>query len=669
MQSTATLRRIRLKIHLLYHYTRRDVSQRATQGYTVKRDWQIPSNFEVFKGSQTDESISKMQGSTHTKQLRNRIGNCNDTSQIVSILKNEISNTSRKNMTTTTTIDVSVFGRSMQQCNYLKDIESTLTIFKLMMKHNVQPSVVTYNILFDGLIHLSENELLMQQIGTQILLKNKKTHAKSNANINITLELCLKYLKKMIKQDNILPNAIIFTTLLRGCRFQLNMSEPVLDITGNALVFDDNDNDNEKDEDEATDNDKLDANGMVLQYVKKLENMIFKKHKDHVECDVLLVSELIRIYVKCYKHNEAYSYWKFMIEMIVNGNFNLSQNKQNFKQIVTQLKPANEKNITEELNNKIPMRKIFYKPFMSANTDLLNGLSTIGDLKRCETIWNVLNSRQLFNIKGDKVLYNCLMKLYLHKNIMKPNKAIKLFDETMGIKSNFNIRPDYKNFYLKQLALLKCIEKYNGNKLDSQYYYNILMNNICKERIDCGLKEMDTKLARIQWKGSLLMYPNSKDWKKYVLPLFDKLYKDEKIGISTMVDELNNTFMIDFNECEYKQEVSFLIQYVLINMQTELKGKDMLIIIGKTDDQEEEKNVSVVAPKRYSNLFEHSLQNKQRLKVFIEQEIEYLFTKDGLTDGVVVESNIVSDVSSCIVKIDKKWIDILIDYFNENEFR
>eukprot|EP01084_Bolivina_argentea_P208816 355867_1 len=159
------------------------------------------------------------------------------------------------------------------------------------------------------------------------------------------IDECFKYVDKMINEDNIQPNSVICGTLSRGIRIE---------------------------------NDEVNIDIHKLKQIEKL----IKTYT--IQPDVLCYSELIRIYIKCYKLKKAYVLWKDMYKTYVlslNNDFNNIQNKP------------------------------YWKPFMSATTDVVNGLaSNVGknDINKMMKIWKLLSKQLKFY--GDRIIYGCLMK-------------------------------------------------------------------------------------------------------------------------------------------------------------------------------------------------------------------------------------------------------------------
>jgi len=163
-----------------------------------------------------------------------------------------------------------------------------------------------------------------------------------------------------------------------------------------------------------------------------------------------------------------------------------------------------------------------------------------------------------------------------------------------------------------------------------------LMTDIPRERGKFGLKSIDHILARYQFKAHLLLFYGDESSKDRVYRLFERLQSENKIGMSVMTQS-DETVMIDLNECEYRQEVEFFVEYLLRNNKEMLKGKDLLIMIGKmTDDRSSIKTQFHKQQKKHS----------KRLKQFLDDRFD---------------SSCVEKINGNIVKINRNDIDNLLD--------
>ena len=417
-----------------------------------------------------------------------------------------------------------------QQSQIIKKFDSSQKLIEYVRSSSMPQNTFLYSIAIQQSCQLKDYDCAIQII--ELMYHHNITRTVITYNNLFTglvkseygVSECFKYLEKMTQNDGISPNSIICGTLSRGIRIEHNE----MDID--------------------------------MKKVKIIEHLLATYG---IKPDVLCYSELVRIFVKSYKIKKAYSHWKGLFDaytLSLDHNYN-------------------------DLD-----KKSFFKPFMAATTDLMNAFASNAqskDIKKLFKIWKLL--KKSLKVDGDRIIYGLLMKGLLNEYEFVEDKdskkeqnltmILRLWKEMVDRRE---IAPDYKNFHCLTRCYLKIIEDGKDESMNKMCL-DKLMNDIPRERVKYGLQPIDHVLARYQFQAHLLLFYEDESERVAVDRLFEKYENENKIGISVMVQS-EEMAMIDLNDCEYQKEVDFFLRYLLRNYEHMMKGKGLLIMIGKMSD-------------------------------------------------------------------------------------
>eukprot|EP01084_Bolivina_argentea_P022268 41382_1 len=164
---------------------------------TYKQSW-IDNEKEKKKLEGTKRVRNPVNVPTTVNQdIQQLINKTTNTHKIVSIIQQNINNIQH----------ASIFGKAMQKCNkvFPRDWQSVHQIMKTLIQSENTPTLIEFNIFFNSMIH-------------------------SN-----TPQLTIEYFDLMIHKYKLIPNVIIFATLLKSFRKQgyVNYAEKIYNIMVN----------------------------------------------------------------------------------------------------------------------------------------------------------------------------------------------------------------------------------------------------------------------------------------------------------------------------------------------------------------------------------------------------------------------------------------------------
>ena len=261
-------------------------------------------------------------------------------------------------------------------------------------------------------------------------------------------------------------------------------------------------------------------------------------------------------------------------------------------------------------------------------------------------MWRILSGD--FGVFGDRILYGILMKGLLTNYESAAAEVMAGVDHLSMIEALWSemvcgkgIAPDYKNFHFLSRCQVRMVERAvaRGEAEAVRLSVNKLMHDIPSERVRHGLKPNDHILARYQLQAHVLAYYDSDS--NRVERLFEALRANNKIGVSLM-QQTDETLTVDLSDCEYANEVQFFVRYLLRHSAALLRGKDLVAIVGKMQECDEEAG--------HTKYRRQQMEHARRLKVFLAEFVQRALGSD-------IELEFVGDN---IVKIDKSLVERLV---------
>eukprot|EP01084_Bolivina_argentea_P050940 93712_1 len=205
---------INFKLCLMQHYSRHSFSAVQTGRNFAKGIHLIEQQMERNQNPSSPSTLASAPNTSfENHHMRNLIHKCESSNAILSIIEQHKDKLS--------IVDAATFGKAMQKCNKLGEYSITINLMNILLNQsNITPSIIEFNILFDGLCIAQDTHSVAHYIDIMVnkykikpdiftfclLLKGCRHRA--------TYDLAQQYWDLMVHKFNIEPNEIAYNELM-----------------------------------------------------------------------------------------------------------------------------------------------------------------------------------------------------------------------------------------------------------------------------------------------------------------------------------------------------------------------------------------------------------------------------------------------------------------------
>lgn len=445
--------------------------------------------------SSLDQKSSLIQ---QRRYILESLSNCKHSDNVISIIHKSHSETPQL-------LNSAIFSVAVQRCSELKQFSQCILLMNLMFKYGVQRDLIQYNMV---LLSLSKCE---HQIDTT-----------------------LKFLKKMIKKDRLVPDIYTLTHCMQSFRT-------------NSAIFTVSD---------LSDNEKMAESQKQINKMQKVWNALV--HKMQIKPDRLALSEKALIFANYGRPNEAFQIWHDMETKFL-------------------------------INARITTCGLMIRAFAKfGDVKSMNDICKYMKAKQMRMNPVILCS--IMHCYMNANLYLAAIQIFDQFVIL--NRQKKEFDDCFDdlIVDGNDILFGLKAICYGKLLEAAISDECNDNDEKIAFYMDVIHETIPYERRECGLNDSDMTLSDIQLKTKLMTNGNNLN-DTHLIKWFERKMKQKSLWCirknwhqQNNEEEKESDLMVGVHLYSSQETAKFVLNYVFkhkINDDTFKKNKIIPIVIGK----------------------------------------------------------------------------------------
>ena len=412
-------------------------------------------------------------------------------------------------------LNPAIFTVAVKKCNDLHQPLQCIYLMDLMYDYNIRRDLIQYNMV---LLSLSKCQDQIDQ--------------------------SMKYFKKMVKTDKLMPDIYTLTHLMQSFRH-------------NSMSFTIADSQNDT---------KIKESEKMIKKCEKIWNALV--HKFKITPDRLALSEKALLYANYHKPEMALKIWDEMLN-------------------IYQVKP------------RVTTCGLIIKAF-SKYGDYQSCEKILGFMKRNHMRMNPVILCSLMNCFMNDGSTTKAIEIFDKYVIHNRNKRDFVDIEDMIVDGNDIL------FGLKARCMVTLLEEAIENEQDEmiKYYTNQILETLPYQRTECGLKVTDLTLAELQLKTKLMV--NGYDYDDPELKrFFEQKMKDKSLWCIRKNHHKDSQKLLEISDVKEQDDLlvqvhlystetaKFVLKYVFMNKLQDgtFKSKIIPIVIGKNLRFEDVRNV------------------------------------------------------------------------------